>query len=395
MTARLTARTPARDGVPRAPRQRRLLALCASIAFGTCPPSVLAQAVVGPPVAIGDVTVTGSLRARAYAWQWFGDAANGDYTYPGILGRVGLSQSKTRYDWQLEIALPVLLNLPTTASVPAPQGQLGLGGNYFAANSNRANTAAIFLKQSFIRFNGVGGIAGQSVRVGRMEFNDGSEVTPKNSTLAFVKRDRISQRLLGTFGFSDVGRSIDGGQYTLTRPRLNVTAIGGRPTQGVFQVNGWPELNVNVFYGAVTGQVGGESHPGEWRVFGLAYDDYRHSAVKTDNRPMATRGADTRSIAIATYGGHYLQVIETPAGSLDLLLWGAAQAGSWGALTQRATAYAAEAGWQPGGWARSGPGCAVGTTTAQGTATRAINSMAPSFKCSPRHVRTPDCPSSI
>jgi hypothetical protein len=329
--------------------------------IGTCVPSARAQAPAGSPVTIGPgLVVSGSLRTRSYSWNWFGDSANGDYTYPGSLLRLGLSASKKPYDWQLEFAVPLVLNLPTNAVAASPQGQLGLGGAYYAANSNNANTAALFPKQAFIRFKGVGGVAGQSLKVGRMEFNDGTEVTPGNATLAALKRDRISQRLLGNFGFSDVGRSIDGAQYSLTGPRHDLTALAGRPTQGVFQVDGWPELNITVFYAALTGQIGGDRHPGEWRVFGLGYDDYRRDVVKTDNRPLPARSADTGSIAIGTYGGHYLQIAETPAGSIDLLFWGAVQTGSWGVLTQRAGAFAAETGWQPAGagwlrpWLRGG-----------------------------------------
>ncbi len=318
-------------------------------------PALHAQTPAVAPVTFGDVTVSGSVRARSYTWDWFDDGANGDYTYPAALVRVGLSGSRTTYDWQVEFALPLLLNLPTTAVAAAPQGQLGLGASYFAANDNTANTAGLFIKQGLFRWKGLGGIAGQSLTVGRIEFNDGTEVTPKNATLATLKRDRISQRLLGNFGFSDVERSFDGGLYSLSGSTLNLTGLVGRATQGVFQVNGWPELDINVFYGALTGQISSDRHPGEWRVFGLGYDDYRDGAVKTDNRPTTMRTADTGSIVIGTYGGHYLQVVATPAGPLDLLAWGAAQTGGWGALTQRAGALAVEAGWQPAVWERVKP----------------------------------------
>jgi len=148
-----------------------------------------------------------------------------------------------------------------------------------------------------------------------------------------LKRDRISQRLLGNFGFSDVLRSFDGAQYTLSTPTLNVTPLAARPTAGVFQVNGWPELNINVFYGALTKPAGSERNPGEWRLFGLWYDDHRRGIVKVDNRPAITRNADSESIAVGTYGGNYLYVAATPSGPVDLVFWGAVQAGSWGALT--------------------------------------------------------------
>jgi hypothetical protein len=323
------------------------IAVWSALLFGACAPSVLAQDAASHPITIGDVVVAGSLRTRVYSWNWFGETPNGDYVYPGSIGRLGFSQSKKKYEWQIELALPFVLHLPATAIASGAQGQLGLGATYFAANSNSTNAAALFVKQAFVRLKGLGGIEGQSLRVGRFEFNDGTEVTPKNATLAAVKRDRITQRLLGNFGFTDVGRSIDGVQYGRNGAMLNFTFVGGRPTQGVFQMNGWGELPVNIFYGALTGQSGGEHNAGEWRVFGLGYDDYRDNVVKTDNRALDARRADTDSVAIATCGGHYLRVVDTQAGPVDVLVWGALQTGSWGTLAQRAGAGAAEAGWQP------------------------------------------------
>lgn len=313
----------------------------------TCVSQVFAQAALNQPVAIGDVVVSGSLRSRAYGWDWFGGNANGSYTYPGSLFRIALSESKKTYDWQVEVAVPFILGLPVNAVAPNPQGQMGLGAAYFAANNGTSNASTAFIKQASIRFIDLGRIKGQSLKAGRMEFNDGTEVTPRNAVLAALKRDRISQRLLGTFGFSDVGRSFDGIQYSLNRTNLNVTFLGARPTRGVYQVNGWGELNVNVYYGALTGQLGKEKNNGEWRVFGLGYQDYRDNVIKTDNRPLAVRRMDAGSINIGTFGGHYVRILDLPAGVIDTLFWGAVQAGSWGALAHRAVAFAAEAGWQP------------------------------------------------
>ena len=49
-------------------------------------------------------------------------------------------------------------------------------------------------------------------------FNDGSETTPKNASLATVKANRVNQRLLGNFGWADVQRSFDGVQYSYSKP---------------------------------------------------------------------------------------------------------------------------------------------------------------------------------
>ena len=299
------------------------------------------------PLQIGSVTVSGSIRTRMESWDWFQGEANNNYTFLGTIARVSLSQSKKNFDWQLELAAPVLLALPDNAVAAGTQGQLGLGASYFVANNRNTNAAMVFAKQGFVRFKGIGGVDGQSLKLGRMEVIDGSEVSPKNATLAALKRDRIAHRLLGNFAFSDVGRSFDGAQYALNGSKLNLTMFGGRPTRGVFQVDGWGELNINVFYGALTGSVGTKNSAGEWRLFGLGYSDYRDNVLKTDNRAAATRRADLDHINIGTYGGHYLHTVSTTAGAIDVLFWGALQNGSWGVQIHRAGAFAAEAGFQP------------------------------------------------
>jgi len=75
----------------------------------------------------------------------------------------------------------------------------------------------------------------------------------------------------------------------------------------------------------------------------------RGGAIKryTSRSPLAIRTADTQHINIGTYSGHYLHTIRSPLGTVDLLVWGALQNGSWGRLAQRSAAFAAEAGWQP------------------------------------------------
>lgn len=309
--------------------------------------SGLAQTPAGNPAKVGELTVSGSLRSRVESWNWFEADAGTDYAYLGSMLRLALARSGRRFDWRVELALPMLFGLPDEASGPGAQGQFGLGATYFAANERSRNTAAVFAKQAFIQFNGFGPGRRQSLKIGRMEIIDGTETTPRHATLAALKRDRIAHRLLGNFGFSHVGRSFDGAHYVVNAPSLNVTIFAGRPTRGVFQVDGWGELRANVFYGALTGQVSGTKAGSEWRVFGLGYNDYRDTVLKTDNRALEARRADVDHINIGTLGGHYLGATETAAGTFDALVWGVGQIGSWGRLRHRATAFAAEAGWQP------------------------------------------------
>jgi len=304
--------------------------------------NLAAQSDGAGPLHIGSVAVSGMIHERYEDWDFFPSKGESSYGYSGSLLRLMLSQHEQSYDWGFELAAPILSGIPNHAVLPAPQGQLGLGGNYYAANHNDQNAASVFVKQAYLRLKG----EHSNVRFGRFEFTDGGEVTPKDETLAMVKRDGISQRLIGTFGFSDVQRSFDGAQYTYSKGSWNFTAFSAVPDRGVYQVDGWGWVKTPVTYAALTKQATFGASKAEWRVFGIYYNDDR-GVLKTDNRPAAVRARDLGGIDIGTYGGHYIQAIPTAAGTFDLLGWGALQTGRWGSLTQRSGAGAAEAGFQP------------------------------------------------
>ena len=317
-----------------------------SVSIFFCAAALHAQAPAA--IKLGDLTFSGSLRSRVYFWDWFQPASSeNSYQYSGNLLRLGLSEHHDSWDWNAEFAVPFLLGLPTNATGTGPQqGALGLGANYLAANSGSRNTAMIFPKQFFFRFDGLGGNRNHSLQIGRFEFLDGSEVAPKNATLAAVKRDRVTQRLIGNFGFSDVGRSFDGVHYSYGTAHDNFTFVSAVPTRGVFQVDGWGWNRIGFGYAAYTHEWGSKHHAADTRFFFIEYDDFRH-ILKTDTRPLAVRRNDLANIRIETFGGHSLHAIETGAGTVDLLFWGAVQTGRWGAQAQRASAFDVEAGWQP------------------------------------------------
>jgi len=300
------------------------------------------------PIKIGDVTFSGSLRSRLYVWDWFEPAAgNNNYAYSGNILRFSFSQSRDSWDWNAEFAVPFLLGLPSTATgTGAQQGALGLGSNYFSANSGRQNTAMIFPKQLFVRFDGFGDDKRHTLQVGRFTFLDGSEVAPKNATLAAVKRDRVNQRLIGDFGWSDVGRSFDGLHYAFATQSDNFTFVAGVPTRGVFQVDGWGWNRVAFGYQSYTHATSGAHHSSDTRVFAIEYDDFR-PVLKTDDRSLAARRADLANIRIYTFGGHTLHAFETGSGTIDVVLWGAGQTGRWGIQNQRAGVFDIEGGFQP------------------------------------------------
>jgi hypothetical protein len=291
----------------------------------------------------GPVTFQAHLRSRFEMWDWFQpDTADPTYGYLGNQLRFNIGQTGEKIDWQLDFAAPVLLGLPDNAIAPAPQGQLGVGASYYASNDNHRNAAMVFPKQAFLRFKG----KQFSLRLGRFEFLDGSEIAPKNATLAALKRDRINQRLIGAFGWTHVGRSFDGFHYSRNAGTGNLTWVTAIPTRGVFQVDGWGWNKTALSYLSYSQPYANGKSTGETRVFGIYYHDWRH-VTKTDNRPSSARTGEFGNIRIGSFGGHWIHALETDSGTVDFLAWGVAQTGRWGNLDHRAGAGALEAGWQP------------------------------------------------
>jgi len=297
-------------------------------------------------------------RTRVNAWQWFAaPPEDNTYGYVESLLRISVAQRIHRWDWGLEVAQPAVLHTPSTAISPiAAQGQLGLGGTYYAANANTEPVAAFF-KQGYLRYSGEQG----NLRFGRIEFFDGQEMQPKNSTLAWLQTNRTVQRLIGNFGFSNAQRSFDGVEAHYGSSNWNVTAMAARADQGVFNMNGNPELNVDLQYIAFTRP----EFKGRllWRAFGAGYHDGRTGLTKIDNRPLALRSTDHRNIRIGTYGGDLIAAFPAGPAQVDFVLWGAMQNGSWGVQSDSANAAAVEGGlqlmgvrtspWLRGGWFRS------------------------------------------
>ena len=258
---------------------------------------------------LGPFEITINWRTRAEGWNWFeAPTGNSDYPLWNSLLRIGIGQTREKIDWFAEMEQPSILGLPNDAVVAGPAGQLGLGGSYYVANDNQSNNASIFLKQAFVDFKHLGPAR---VKLGRFEYFDGMEVKPKDPVLAAVVQSRISSRLIANFGFTAVQRSFDGGQFSLNSGQNNFTFFSARPTAGVLQTDGMPELDIEVYYGAFTRSMNTPHGEAQLRVFGLGYVDDRNTILKTDNRPVPVRTADLGKVQLATYGANYAQVINT------------------------------------------------------------------------------------
>ncbi|HEX6504454.1 MAG TPA: alginate export family protein [Terriglobales bacterium] len=299
------------------------------------------------PIKMGSITVSGEVWGRGEDWNWFLGNARTHYAFGQSLLKLSIAQQRSKYGWEVSVVQPSLYALPNHAFDPASGAPLGLGAVYFAANGNNRNAAGAFVQEAFVSIRGIDRNH-STLRLGRFLFSDGLERTPKSDDLAWLQRERISQRLVGDSGWTGITRSFDGAHFSSDiGPAANVTLLAARVTKGVFQTDGIGELDVETFYGAYSREFTTTHTDSELRVFGLGYRDTRN-VLKVDNRPLAARMADTADINIGTFGLNYALVAPIRyVGKWDLLVWGAQQIGHWGVLTHRANSGLFELGWHP------------------------------------------------
>jgi hypothetical protein len=298
-------------------------------------------------IRLGSVTLSGELRGRGQGWNWFLQDVRSRYAFGQSLLRIGLSQERSKFGWKIEMAQPALFGLPKDAFVPVSHLPLGLGATYFSANGGQSNVAGIFVKQAFLSIRGIDGNH-STLRLGRFDFADGEERSPSTPDLAWLIRERTAHRLISDADWTNIGRSFDGLHFSSDMGAdTNLTFMAGRSTRGVWQADGMGEMDVDVLYAAYTREFPTARTDSHLRIFAMGYHDGR-PLLKLDSRDLAARQADTDNIRIGTVGLAYAIVTPfTHIGRWDLLLWGAQQFGSWGALSHRANSGTVEIGWRP------------------------------------------------
>ncbi len=321
------------------------------------------------------VTLLLSDRIRGEFIDWFqppaGKAPAGAQRYNFLANqlRFGVKLNVPHVQLTLEGQDTRLVNLPSDASPPASKaGTLGPGGLYYLNTTSR-DQGETFLKQGHLTLSDLPGVRGIMTTLGRFEYSDGLETVPADAALAWLKRARIAERLIGPFSYTHVNRSFDGVRLVYEDKDVNLTAWGSRPTQGGFEVSANPEMDIWLAGLALTLRQIQDLPPLDIRAFYLFYQDDRQDAAKVDNRAAAVRTADTENIALHTWGAHAVTVIDAGPGRVDGLLWGALQGGDWGQLTHFGWAYAAEAGYQlpkvfAAPWLRAGYDRSSGDDTA-------------------------------
>jgi hypothetical protein len=295
------------------------------------------------------ITLTGWMRTREYVWSFFqagpigGKTYENSYNYQANVLRLGLGYQTEAMKIFAEVEDPALIDLPSNAIAPPPQGTLGLGGNYYQPQQE-SSAATLFLKQGFVEF-GEQILRGLNIKGGRFEFNEGQDLIPSDPQLRWILNNQVSQRLIGNYQFSDVMRSFDGALARYGGAQWNFTAMYGVPTRGVFDLNGMDEIRkTDVVYTALNGQMTHHYGNALGRIFFIWYDDNR-GLIPADNQPAGAAAHNLGAIGIETVGADAATTVRVGPGIADLMVWGAYQFGNWGSQTQLSYAAVAQAGY--------------------------------------------------
>jgi hypothetical protein len=330
--------------------------------------------VSSPPRAIAQPAVTGSVSnvTRVESWSYFQPridilaltaepVGEPDYTFVGDRAELGVRVAGKTFDLAGAFNYVRLENLPTRAIGP---GGFGAGAFYFAATGVRYSYQ-LYLGELTVRVKSAD--RRRSLTVGRMPYTRlrDAAAAPGGEAgdgLARLTRDRLDGRLVGNFEWSLYQRRFDGARLDVDSGRWQFTAAAFMPTQGGFEEStNLTMTKVQVGTLSATRMAAGA----ETQVFGHLYRDRRAgpSAV-VDNSFSADRPVD---ITLATVGGSHARVVKTVGGVVDVVAWGAMQAGAWYGTPHRAASLALEAGhrwtrvparpWlRAGAWWASGDG---------------------------------------
>jgi hypothetical protein len=282
-----------------------------------------------------------SNRARYERIDWFRtapDSAIRNYDYGFFQNRLQIGARL------LSDPLEIFVQYQNSLLTSLPKNAPGPGGNYFA-NTPEVNQEKGILRNAWAKWKNPFDASGLSLQAGRQLYREGLEAPSADPTTLWLQKNRIAERLLGPFDYTDVGRSFDGGILAYDDAATNVTTFYFVPTWGGFEINANRQLEVGVAGGSISAKAL-EKLPGlSARLFGLWYRD-RRDLVPVDNRPLPVRQADDGDIEVFSFGANLTQVAALGPGKLDVLLWGVTQSGDWQSQDHEAWAYAFELGFQ-------------------------------------------------
>jgi hypothetical protein len=286
-------------------------------------------------------------RLRGEFVDWFeplstSPAPNHRYNFLDNKFQIGLRLNRAPFEIFLQFQDSTLGFVPANA--------VGVGGVYYANTMRSTQNGAIF-RNGWI--SAAGEIAGDrvAIKAGRQLYSSAAEVPSRNPSLKWLQTNRLSQRFIGPFDYTAVGRSFDGGQFSVSEELFTITGFGFKPTFGGYEIDANPELDV-ILAGAAISLPDSAGARVAWLADTIAqlswyyYEDSR-DIVFLDNRPLPVRQQDRGMPArIHTVGAYAVRLLPVGAGAIDALAYGYGQTGQWQSQTDLAWAYGAEGGYR-------------------------------------------------
>jgi len=293
------------------------------------------------------LTLGGEIIARYAYWNWFeAPSDNNEYSYGFQRTRLNLKFNSKYMDIFVQPQYVHMFGLPDDAVSPSPRGPLGMGGLYYLHNKEES-PYKFGVHQAYLQFQNIFD-QGISLKGGRFEYCDGLEALRKKDGKKFnaVKKIRLADRMISSFGWSAFGRSFDGGLLKLDNDAVSLTSSFFYPTQGGWEKDTNETIeDIKITTVTLTAKRDVLLSGAELAGFYYNYQDDRNAAQRIDNSGIST-SADGVNIDIHMVGGHLLGVYNVGPGQLDVLFWGGAQFGDWYELDQRAFALDGEIGYQ-------------------------------------------------
>jgi hypothetical protein len=300
------------------------------------------------------IDLSASLRFRSEGWDAHNDDTDFFHAFRTRLG--------VRYTWSKLGS--VFAELQDARIHSLDGGTSGAAALYRTHGAGQANVHATRLRQLWLELEPLQGLA---LRLGRQDIKLGTQALYPEANWKYLKLKRLSQRLVGTVGWTHGERSNDGVTIAYNGDRHHLYAFLAQPTTGVFDINSSYAGQEDITYGGVSWTVKRDvwmKHT-EFRFFALGYED---------DRPAADGGLPLAGdVEVWTAGLAAVGIYPLGPGNLDALLWGAVQGGhypgSLGGLDHRAWAGIFEIGYQFTGafmkpWFRAGVNLASGDSRA-------------------------------
>jgi hypothetical protein len=286
----------------------------------------------------GDHNVDLELELR-YRWEdW--KAFNPDWDdFHGVRSRFAL-------DYRYKDVFRLFAQGQQMASLGLTSDASGAGANYRTNNGNDQDPHGVRPSQLFAEASPT---ESSWIRFGRSYIDQGTLVTHSDANWSFLAGARLSQRLVGSVGWTTAARSNDGLSAFFDWEGHAFHAFAAQPTTGVFVIDSDAyKRQKSITFGGIhwTAKRGTLVDDSQIEAFFIAYED--------DRNPDKVAGL-FGDIEVYTLGASWLGVYPCGPGRVDLLLWGALQVGDYKdqntlgevkQLDQLAGGLIAEAGYQ-------------------------------------------------